>query len=361
MAITVNCPSCRVRLNVTEDRAGSRLDCPRCDAVLTVPRATATAAPAVERAPPPVPKPQILSLPSVDLDELEPPPAPPRLTAPRRASEPPRAFDRPARSGPRSRTLILAAAGVFGAVLLVGSTVLAYRALRKPAEDAAKDAPAQPLTPEQVYQRLMRSAVLISSPHGDGSGFVADDQKRLVVTNFHVVGAQREVAVLFPVRDGNGAVVATLDEYAKRVKEKGAVVKGEVLARETSCDLALIRVERLPDDVRAAPLSPSPAPTASSVYSVGGSGTDNNLLWRFTKGTVRGRSPHKAAVDFGTIDCMILETDAPVNPGDSGGAVMNEFGNVVAVVSHGSVKLRLVSGNIDADAVRGFLSRHAPK
>ncbi len=52
---------------------------------------------------------------------------------------------------------------------------------------------------------------------------------------------------------------------------------------------------------------------------------------------------------------MILETDAPVNPDDSGGAVVNDRCELVAVVSHGRLLNQLVSGHIDVEEVRYLL------
>jgi len=65
--------------------------------------------------------------------------------------------------------------------------------------------------------------------------------------------------------------------------------RGEVIERDASRDLALIRVERLPDRAGAILFARSPATTGSIIYSDGASGVDENLLWRLTKGNVRGR------------------------------------------------------------------------
>lgn len=65
-------------------------------------------------------------------------------------------------------------------------------------------------------------------------------------------------------------------------------------------------------------------------------------------------------IDGGVFECMFLETDAPVNPGDSGGPVMNDRGELVAVVSHFLIGQRQVSGNIDLEEVRDFIRRHRP-
>ncbi len=210
-----------------------------------------------------------------------------------------------------------------------------------------------------MYQRLIRSSAQILSEAGAGSGFVVNAEKRLVVTNYHVVLRESRVAVVFPLYDGNGELVTDASKYKKeKVDDFGC--KGEVVGRDETRDLAIIRVERLPDRTAAVPLAPRPAATGSAVYSIGGSGAGDNLLWRLTKGTVRGRVRRQQDADFGRIDAMILETDAPVNPGDSGGPVANDRGELVAVVSHGSLRQRLVSGNIDVEEVRSFLSGHTP-
>jgi len=53
-------------------------------------------------------------------------------------------------------------------------------------------------------------------------------------------------------------------------------------------------------------------------------------------------------------------TDSPVNHGDRGGLMVNDRGALVAVVSHSKVGEQLVSGNIDIEEVRKFLSTHLP-
>ena len=373
MAITVNCPACRTSFDFADNQAGSRFDCPQCNTSLTVPNAPTVPAPTRRPVPPPLPIP--MSLPSMDLDEpvlLPPPPPPPRRAAPppiptRRKPEPePEPDEEPAfrsEGGPlRSKTLVFVAAGVGAVLLLVIGLVFTVRAFRTKTDDSATTPPAQPLTGEQVYQRAIRSVTLIEWRTGTGvargSGFVVDAEKKLVMTNYHVVGTQRNVTVYFPLHDAKGQLITDAGEFAKQADKVS--VKGEVIARDVSCDLALIRMERLPEKASALTLASQPAPTGAAVYSVGGSGVEDNLLWRLTKGTVRGRAKREAEADFGKMDCTILESDAPVNPGDSGGPVLNDRGELVGVVSHFQTKLRAVSGNIDVEEVRKFMAKHAP-
>lgn len=217
---------------------------------------------------------------------------------------------------------------------------------------------AGPLTGEQVFRLLVRSAVLVGSQHGGGTGFVVDEAGRLVVTNDHVVGGERQVAVVFPLYDNGGELVTDSRPYQRAIREVAS--RGDVVARDPARDLALIRVDKLGDRTTAARLAAKPAPTGASVFSVGGSGADDNLLWRLTKGTVRGRAQRQVPTDAGVFDCTVLETDAPVNAGDSGGPVMNDRGELVAVVSHFVVGQRQVSGNIDLEELRDFIRRNRP-
>jgi serine protease Do len=180
-------------------------------------------------------------------------------------------------------------------------------------------------------------------------------ERRLIVTNHHVVGNERHPLVVFPLYDRAGDPVSDIREYRKQGRK--IAVRAEVLADDPTRDLALLRVEQVAAKCVALPLAPRPAAPGAAVYSVGGSGADVNLLWRLTKGTVRGRVRREIRIETGVLDCMVLETDAPVNPGDSGGPVVNDRGELVAVVSHGAREQRLVSGNIDAEEVRKFIER----
>ncbi len=133
-----------------------------------------------------------------------------------------------------------------------------------------------------------------------------------------------------------------------------------MVARAPAKDLAVLEVDRLPGEVRALPVAGAAAAPGAKAYSVGGSGVADALLWRLTVGTVRGRSQRSVERRGGPATAMVLETDAPVNPGDSGGPVVNERGHVVGVVAHFQQSQRAVSGNIDAEEVRALLQEVAP-
>ncbi len=346
MPSTTRCPQCRTALTILDPRPAQPVICPACKHTWTYAGQSS-----------------------------QPPPGPAAPAHP----EPLSLDDEPAegesRARPRGKGLLVPVALVGGLILLVGGAaaglLLAGRktetadeppgggaAASQPAAGGGAE-PAKALGGEQVYQRLLKSTVLVITPDGLGSGVVVHAGRRLVLTNHHVAGGHARVVVLFPADDAKGQLVTNVEHYAKNARQLG--VPAKVLDATPRKDLAVLELERLPADARAVAFAPRPAPTGSAVYSVGASGIDRNLLWKLTTGVVSGRSEREAATASGTVSAMILETSAGVNPGDSGGPVVNDRAELVGVVAHYDRRQRDVSGNIDLVEVNDFLRGVARK
>ncbi len=214
----------------------------------------------------------------------------------------------------------------------------------------------------QVYERTLRSTVWVMSPLGRdrlsyGTGFVVDAKRKWVVTNYHVVEERKQAVVFFPTYRGDRAV-SDPEYYAKNAEKLG--LAGEVIARDKKRDLALIELPSLPSgtlDMVLALRSPKPGET---VHAIGSSGLKDGVLWRYSKGEVRQVYPtkFKARMSDGgalEVDALVVETQIPTNQGDSGGPVVNERGELVAVTQSNDTKQRLVSYSIDVNEVRTFL------
>ena len=97
---------------------------------------------------------------------------------------------------------------------------------------------------EKIYRQSLRSIVWILSPRGggmmsSGTGSLIDPKKRLVITNYHVVGDNDRVMVVFAdYRKGN-KLITERSHYLDLV-QKGSSIKGKVLYRETNHDLAVV-------------------------------------------------------------------------------------------------------------------------
>ena len=205
-----------------------------------------------------------------------------------------------------------------------------------------------------IYKQLVKSTAMVVTSDGHGSGALIDAERRLVFSNYHVVGEETIVSVVFPrYEDGElitnrSSVLQNLDRFA---------VPGKVVARDMKRDLVLIEVESIPEGIHAVQLSDEPASPGETIHAIGNPAAVD-AMWVYTSGKVRQLFRTKYTLSEGTqpVDTRVVETNLAINPGDSGGAVVNDNGEVVGVVSAYSTKSRLVTSCIDARELRALLN-----
>jgi S1-C subfamily serine protease len=236
------------------------------------------------------------------------------------------------------------------AAVMLG-VALALPAEGTPARPSDGREPARP----DVYRKVLRSTALILVRRGGdssarGTGWVADAGRRLVVTNWHVVRNAREVRVCFP-RYERGVLVT-----AYRAYRKGPSISGRVLVSDPRRDLAVVQLVRLPQGVPALPLAEAGPRPGQMVHSVGNGfvGT-TGTLWRYHRGKVR-RVGHRELVwrDGHRVEARLVESYAVSGPGDSGGAIVDDAGRVVAVTSSSNGE---VGTGIEVSEVKVLLKR----
>ncbi len=171
----------------------------------------------------------------------------------------------------------------------------------------------QPLT--DLYNQMNPGVVNIQvfveqrgmQGEGAGSGFVLD-QEGHIVTNNHVVAEAELVTVIF------------FDGYQARA---------EIIGTDPDSDLAVVKVDQLPDNVYPLSLGDSDAVEVGEwVIAIGNPfGLGSSL----TVGTVSavGRTIASGATPFAIPQA--IQTDAAINPGNSGGPLLDLEGNVVGV------------------------------
>ncbi|MCG3130859.1 MAG: hypothetical protein FLDDKLPJ_01632 [Phycisphaerae bacterium] len=141
--------------------------------------------------------------------------------------------------------------------------------------------------------------------HGLGSGFVFDGERGLILTNAHVVAGASGLSVHFA--DGRQASAA-------------------VLGMDESSDLAVLEVEDRP--LHALTLADSSRlGVGEEVFSVG---SPFGLVGTFSKGIISSARERSVTIGPGVYEGLI-QTDAVVNPGNSGGPLVNMRGEVVGV------------------------------
>lgn len=159
----------------------------------------------------------------------------------------------------------------------------------------------QPLTLEQLVGQTIPSIVGIRTPSGRGSGFLLDSSG-LIVTNQHVVGSTFSVKVKL---------------------YDGSLLNGRVLRRDAVSDVALVKLEGNISDVSGLPICHTDVVrVGQSVIAIGNPLSLSNTV---TQGIVSGfrRNPSRS----------LIQTDTAVNPGNSGGPLLNREGTVIGIVT----------------------------
>lgn len=212
----------------------------------------------------------------------------------------------------------------------------------------------------KVYKKVIHSVVWIHSTRdrglATGSGTLVDKEKRLVLTNYHVVEDNPRAKVYFPAfRDDKP--IAEKKYYSERASR--LAISGRVIHVEKSVDLALIQLDRIPDGTDAVPLAAKAPEPGQSVHSIGNTGK-SDALWGYVPGKVRQVYRHEWSASLGSnrvLRCKgeVIETDSATNPGDSGGPLLNDKGELVGVTHGGATNAQLLSTFISLTEVKKVL------
>ncbi len=209
---------------------------------------------------------------------------------------------------------------------------------------------------ENAYFKVLPSTTWVLSKTSDGTssgtGVLIDAQKKLVVTNAHVVGDARNAVLFFPELEA-GRPIVSRQHYLDNVRRLG--IRGSVIAVDRKRDLALVQLEKLPESAQAVELAAESISPSEIAHSIGNPGS-TEALWVYSSGTVRAVYRKQFRTGAGEHDFKVVETQSPINSGDSGGPVVNRQGQLVAVAQAIAPNARLVSYCIDISEVRAFLA-----
>ena len=243
-----------------------------------------------------------------------------------------------------TRALAYVAAGAAGAGLalavaasvgvLSGGETTSIREIASAPQSAPAAAfvrPGRPLSIYEIYKRSAPGVVQITATStvrvpvdpffGDpfglpqqeqrqalGSGFVIDKAGH-IVTNYHVIAGARDIQVGF---------------------SNNTSVKARLVGSDPSTDLAVLKV-----DVGSRALTPLPLGDSDQVRvgdQVVAIGNPFGYERSVTAGIVSALQRQIAAPNQYTID-HVIQTDAPINKGNSGGPLINARGEVIGVNS----------------------------
>lgn len=188
--------------------------------------------------------------------------------------------------------------------------------------------PASDRSFQDIAEDRLAAAVTIIKGGGHGSGVVIAENG-YILTNEHVVGGAEQVSVAF---------------------DTGVTVTGTVLRRHKARDIALVKVPMT--GLTAAPIAERPPRIGADVFVVG-TPLDTELDSTVTRGIFGGT---KTMQGVGGPEMEWIRHDAAAFPGNSGGAVYDENGNVIGLIALGVGDRESLNFGVPIDSGLAFLN-----
>ena len=243
-----------------------------------------------------------------------------QLAAPPAVAAPGPAGDDPHRRAPRWRWVLAAAVAL--ALVAIGALVLqspapppvtqgdVARAVQQGLDKAAKDARNAPPDAAVAYRKALPSMVAITTRHPDSTGSgagVVISADGSVLTALHVVEEARSITIRF---------------------SDGTTSPATVARQQKSLDIAVLTPEHLPEVVVPAVIGGG-AKVGDPVFALG---HPLGLTDSLSAGVV---SALDRSVQVAPDQALkgLIQFDAAVNPGNSGGPLLNRDGQVVGIVT----------------------------
>jgi S1-C subfamily serine protease len=233
------------------------------------------------------------------------------------------------RSRTRRRRLLGIGAALVAVLLAVGAWWLiptgpapltsadVDQAVQRRLEQAQQEESSKPADATSAYQTIGPSLVTVNTLRpsetvvggadaGLGSGVIVN-AGGAVLTALHVVDGAAQIQVGFA---------------------DGSTSRARIAVTQPGNDIAVLAVERLPEVVVPAVLA-GPPPVGDTVFAVGNPlGLERSLSAGVVSATDRGVGTERGPELQG-----LIQFDAAVNPGNSGGPLLNRAGQVVGVVT----------------------------
>jgi S1-C subfamily serine protease len=203
-------------------------------------------------------------------------------------------------------------------VLAPGPTPLTQQDVNDTVAKAIASVTPAPALSELAYQAVAPSLVLIQTKELDKNGKATDglgsgvviDQAGDILTALHVVANATEVELTFADGTHSGGAVTT---------------------REPANDIAVVRASQPPANLVPATLgNPGAVRPGSEAYAVG---SPFGLSGSMSAGVISGLDRSFKLPDSDIVLHGLFQIDAAVNPGNSGGPLLDRDGDVIGIVT----------------------------
>jgi S1-C subfamily serine protease len=164
-----------------------------------------------------------------------------------------------------------------------------------------------------IFDRVVKGVVLVTTDNRMGAGIIVSSTGQ-ILTSWHVVESKAQVLVAF---------------YKDDVKQSD-FVSAQVIKTDPSKDLALLQLDAPPENLtvfRLGELS-----SLSVGQQVNAIGHPDGAWWSFTQGAIsRIRPGYGWSIDNQEYRADVIQTQAPMNPGNSGGPLFDNDGNLIGI------------------------------
>jgi S1-C subfamily serine protease len=191
-----------------------------------------------------------------------------------------------------------------------------------PAEVLAEEPPQKEMTAADAYEKIRPSVVLVrgspydgteevesKGPDSTGTGVVIIDSG-VILTNLHVVDGAKRIRVIFA---------------------DGMEASADLIGARPEHDLAVLKAHSVPDDLEPATMRSTmglrpgdPVVAVGFPFGIGPSASS---------GVISGLGREYRSMEGKRILSNLIQFDAAVNPGNSGGPLVTNEGEVIGIVT----------------------------
>lgn len=169
-----------------------------------------------------------------------------------------------------------------------------------------------------IYQDSAPATLLIVADEADGygAGFIIDKQNGLAVTNYHVTSGLHNLLVAF---------------YDQDIQDlsKCKYISAKVVRYNAKKDVAVIKLSSVPSNIQELSIdNESEHKVGATIYTIG---HPLSFAWTYSRGLI---TAIRKNFQFGEEErADVIQIDASISPGNSGGPLLNESGNVIGMVT----------------------------
>lgn len=197
-------------------------------------------------------------------------------------------------------------------------------------------------TEVEVYKKVVPATVLVATDRNLGSGAVIGPTGE-VLTNWHVIRDARRLAVFFKPEQGA--------DVRRDLAFAATVVKAD-----PATDLALLKLSSFPQPLAVLALGdPSAARVGENVHAIG---HPEGEAWTYTTGIISQIRPDYRwqGEDGLPHQATVIQTQTALNPGNSGGPLLNDQGELIGINAFrkGGEGLNFA---VAADTIEAFLAK----